>query len=236
MACFTWINAKHTRNIAHCRTSGSTRHPDAFLRMKVLGLLSGGKDSCYNLMHCIANGHEVVALATLVPEEGIGTFYVVIPESILTIAFEPDELDSYLYQSVGTSLVTLIAQAMRLPLYRKTITGKPVHLESTYGSRTKDRSVNGQDKTRIRDGIEGDETEDLDELLHQVKVWLPTRFPLGTAYASASGRLSRSTRHLNGSHLINLPAYANRTRRFPPITRLDVSLLPLAAPRGRARG
>lgn len=40
--------------------------------MKVLGLLSGGKDSCYNLMHCIANGHEVVALATLVPEEGIG--------------------------------------------------------------------------------------------------------------------------------------------------------------------
>lgn len=40
--------------------------------MKVLGLLSGGKDSCYNLMHCIANGHEVVALATLVPEEGVG--------------------------------------------------------------------------------------------------------------------------------------------------------------------
>jgi hypothetical protein len=29
------------------------------IKMKVLGLLSGGKDSCYNLMHCIANGHEV---------------------------------------------------------------------------------------------------------------------------------------------------------------------------------
>lgn len=141
--------------------------------MKVLGLLSGGKDSCYNLMHCIANGHQVVALATLVPEEGIGTSYVMNPESMLTIAFDSDELDSYLYQSVGTSLVTLIAQAMRLPLYRKTITGKPVHLESTYGSRTKDRSANGQDKMGIRDGIEGDETEDLDELLHQVKVWLP---------------------------------------------------------------
>jgi diphthine-ammonia ligase len=83
---------------------------------------------------------------------------------------ESDELDSYLYQSVGTSLVTLIAKAMRLPLYRKTIKGKPVHLESTYGSRTKERSAQGQETTRVRDGIEGDETEDLDELLHEVKV------------------------------------------------------------------
>ncbi|KAJ9126479.1 hypothetical protein QFC24_002222 [Naganishia onofrii] len=119
--------------------------------MKVLGLLSGGKDSCYNLMHCIANGHEVVALATLVPEEGV------------------DELDSYLYQSVGTSLVTLIAKALRLPLYQRTITGKPVHLESTYGSRTKNR---GLDQAK-KDGIDGDETEDLDELLHQVKADFP---------------------------------------------------------------
>jgi diphthine-ammonia ligase len=40
--------------------------------MKVVGLLSGGKDSCYNLCHCVANGHEVVALATLGPPEGKG--------------------------------------------------------------------------------------------------------------------------------------------------------------------
>jgi diphthine-ammonia ligase len=46
--------------------------------MKVLGLLSGGKDSCYNLMHCIANGHEVVALATLVPEEGVGALSILL--------------------------------------------------------------------------------------------------------------------------------------------------------------
>lgn len=77
-----------------------------------------------------------------------------------------DELDSYLYQSVGTSLVTLIAKALRLPLYQKTITGKPVHLDSTYGSRTKDRGSTQNKK----DGIAGDETEDLDELLHRVKV------------------------------------------------------------------
>lgn len=81
-----------------------------------------------------------------------------------------DELDSYLYQSVGTSLVTLIAKAMRLPLYRRTITGKPVHLESTYGSRTKERSEPEREPSGTNDGIEGDETEDLDVLLHQVKV------------------------------------------------------------------
>jgi diphthine-ammonia ligase len=42
--------------------------------MKVVALLSGGKDSCFNMMHCIANGHEIVALATLTPEEGIGNY------------------------------------------------------------------------------------------------------------------------------------------------------------------
>lgn len=40
--------------------------------MKVVGLLSGGKDSCYNLCHCVAQGHEIVALATLAPPEGKG--------------------------------------------------------------------------------------------------------------------------------------------------------------------
>lgn len=39
---------------------------------KVLGLVSGGKDSCFNLLHCVANGHEVVALGTLTPESGTG--------------------------------------------------------------------------------------------------------------------------------------------------------------------
>jgi len=31
--------------------------------------ISGGKDSCFNMMHCIANGHEIVALANLKPSE-----------------------------------------------------------------------------------------------------------------------------------------------------------------------
>lgn len=43
---------------------------------KVIGLVSGGKDSCFNMMHVIANGHEVVALATLTPRPGIGELSV----------------------------------------------------------------------------------------------------------------------------------------------------------------
>lgn len=40
--------------------------------MKVVGLLSGGKDSCFNLCHCVKQGHEVIALASLRPEGGKG--------------------------------------------------------------------------------------------------------------------------------------------------------------------
>jgi len=42
------------------------------IKHKVIGLVSGGKDSTFNLLHCVANGHELVALATLTPEAGIG--------------------------------------------------------------------------------------------------------------------------------------------------------------------
>ena len=53
--------------------------------MQVVGLISGGKDSCYNLMCAVREGHKVAALANLYP-----------PKSSKT-----DELDSYMYQSVG---------------------------------------------------------------------------------------------------------------------------------------
>ena len=46
--------------------------------MKVVALISGGKDSCYNMMHCVANGHQIVALANLKPQsksgKGLKTF------------------------------------------------------------------------------------------------------------------------------------------------------------------
>jgi diphthine-ammonia ligase len=40
--------------------------------MKYVALLSGGKDSCYNLLHCAKNGHDLIAAASLGPESGKG--------------------------------------------------------------------------------------------------------------------------------------------------------------------
>jgi diphthine-ammonia ligase len=35
-------------------------------------LFSGGKDSTYNMIQCVRNGHELVALANLHPKKDIG--------------------------------------------------------------------------------------------------------------------------------------------------------------------
>ncbi|KAK2090470.1 diphthine--ammonia ligase [Saguinus oedipus] len=104
--------------------------------MRVTALISGGKDSCYNMMQCIAAGHQIVALANLrLAENQVGS----------------DELDSYMYQTVGHHAIDLYAEAMALPLYRRTIRGRSLDTRQVY---TK---------------CEGDEIEDLYELLKLVK-------------------------------------------------------------------
>lgn len=65
---------------------------------------------------------------------------------------DADELDSYMYQTVGHQAIDLYAEAMDLPLYRRTIQGTSLETGRNY-SETK-----------------GDEVEDLYELLRQVKV------------------------------------------------------------------
>lgn len=121
--------------------------------MQVVGLLSGGKDSCFNLCHCVAHGHEIVALATLAPPEGTGA-----PPSLT-----PDELDSYMYQTVGHDAVQAVADAMALPLYRAHIRGTPRNQGAVYGARDPAQ----------RDIDARDETEDLYELLKLVKLHHP---------------------------------------------------------------
>ncbi|XP_045918051.1 diphthine--ammonia ligase isoform X3 [Micropterus dolomieu] len=101
-------------------------------KMKVVALISGGKDSCYNMMQCVAAGHQIVALANLRPAH-------------------TDELDSYMYQTVGHQAIELYAEAMDLPLYRRTIQGSSLDTSRNYSE------------------TEGDEVEDLYELLHLVK-------------------------------------------------------------------
>ncbi|NXY70958.1 DPH6 ligase, partial [Glareola pratincola] len=78
---------------------------------------SGGKDSCYNMMQCVAAGHQIVALANLRPAENTG---------------QTDELDSYMYQTVGHHAIDLYADALDLPLYRGFIKGTSVNTGKVY--------------------------------------------------------------------------------------------------------
>ena len=39
--------------------------------MKVIALCSGGKDSTFNMMECVRNGHEIVALINLRPPDSL---------------------------------------------------------------------------------------------------------------------------------------------------------------------
>jgi len=101
--------------------------------MKVIGLLSGGKDSCYNLVQCVAAGHQIVALANLKPLDR-----------------NVDELDSQMYQTVGTSAIEFIAEAMDIPLYVGSISGVSSCTDKDYLP------------------TQGDEVEDLYSLLQRV--------------------------------------------------------------------
>ncbi|XP_065609939.1 diphthine--ammonia ligase isoform X4 [Cyrtonyx montezumae] len=85
--------------------------------MRVVALISGGKDSCYNMMQCVAAGHQVVALANLRPAESTG---------------QTDELDSYMFQTVGHHAIDLYADAMDLPLYRCVIKGTSISTGRVY--------------------------------------------------------------------------------------------------------
>ncbi|XP_076201048.1 diphthine--ammonia ligase isoform X2 [Aptenodytes patagonicus] len=85
--------------------------------MRVVALISGGKDSCYNMMQCVAAGHQIVALANLRPAENTG---------------QTDELDSYMYQTVGHHAIDLYADALDLPLYRGFIKGTSVNTGRVY--------------------------------------------------------------------------------------------------------
>ncbi|KAL0419385.1 UNVERIFIED_CONTAM: Diphthine--ammonia ligase [Sesamum radiatum] len=107
--------------------------------MKVVALVSGGKDSCYAMMKCQEYGHEIVALANLMPVDEA-----------------QDELDSYMYQTVGHQIVVSYAQCMGIPLFRRRIQGSTRHHSLSYNM------------------TPGDEVEDMFILLKEVKRRIPS--------------------------------------------------------------
>nr|POE63577.1 diphthine--ammonia ligase [Quercus suber] len=109
-------------------------------QLKVVALISGGKDSLFSILHCLANGHDVVALANLHPPLSSGEDAV-------------DDLDSFMYQTIGHVVIPLYSHALQLPLYRQEIAGTAVNQSKSYGPSSE----------------EEDETESLQPLLRKVK-------------------------------------------------------------------
>lgn len=114
------------------------------MALNVIALISGGKDSFFSILHCIANGHNIVALANLHPP----------PTSS-----DNDDMNSYMYQTVGHAVIPLYEQALGIPLYRQEIAGTAVNSDRDYASPQAQQ--------------EQDETEDLVPLLRKAMLAHP---------------------------------------------------------------
>ena len=111
--------------------------------LNVVALISGGKDSFFSILHCLSQGHRVIALGNLHPPSKDQDGPV-------------DDMDSYMYQTIGHAVIPLYEKALGLPLYRQEINGTAAN----------------QDKSYHQDGPDGegisDETESLVPLLRKV--------------------------------------------------------------------
>lgn len=114
--------------------------------LQVVALISGGKDSLFSILHCQRNGHKVVALANLHPA----------PEANIS-----EDMDSYMYQTVGHSVVEFYAEALDIPLYRQNISGRAVNTSQIYSNLNRENEH------------DADETESLVPLLRLVKTAHP---------------------------------------------------------------
>lgn len=83
--------------------------------MKVVALVSGGKDSCFNILHCLAQGHELIALANLKPADP-----------------SVQELDSFMFQTVGHDALEFYSECVGVPMFRGDINGKSVNQQLDY--------------------------------------------------------------------------------------------------------
>ncbi|KAF1743342.1 hypothetical protein MXB_3126 [Myxobolus squamalis] len=135
-----------------------------FVPHKFAGLISGGKDSIFSISKLIQCGHDLICLANLYP---IGNL----------------EIDSYMFQSVGSEIVGCLNNIIGVPLYRQPILGTPnsTTLEYNYSH--------------------DDEIEDLFQLLSKVK----KEHPLITAVScGAIGSIYQKNRFKNVCQRLSL--------------------------------
>ena len=125
--------------------------------LQVVALVSGGKDSLFSLLHCLQNGHRVVALANLYPPaRPAGPNHDASSSANTQEEEEEEDMNSFMYQTVGHRVIPLYADALGLPLYRREISGSAIQTGRYYD--TSSSSLQRHD-----------EAEDLFELLQDVR-------------------------------------------------------------------
>lgn len=129
--------------------------------LKVIALISGGKDSFFSMLHCTSQGHEIVALANLHP------------------AGDENDTDSFMYQTVGHNVIPLYAEAFELPLHRAPILGKNAVKLRDYAVQV------------VADGNDVDETESLMPLLKKVMLRHPEANAVSTGAILSSYQRTR---------------------------------------------
>ncbi|KAJ5811881.1 hypothetical protein N7474_008182 [Penicillium riverlandense] len=138
--------------------------------LNVIALISGGKDSLYSLLHCIRNGHRIVALANLYPEakKNPDSQHASETKEEATTKEQEEEtedIDSFMYQTIGHSVIPLYEPALGIPLYRAPITGDAVDTARIYRHDAADQAA----ETSSLQDQEEDETESLVPLLRRIK-------------------------------------------------------------------
>lgn len=132
--------------------------------LNVIALISGGKDSLYSILHCIRNGHKVVALANLYPEPSPSTSAKTDNDNGTEDGDEEEDIDSFMYQTIGHSIIPLYEEALGIPLYREAIKGNAVDTSRIYkNTSTTDTTPPDATNTDV------DETESLIPLLSRIK-------------------------------------------------------------------
>jgi diphthine-ammonia ligase len=156
--------------------------------MKVVCLLSGGKDSMLNMAKLIDLGHQVIALATISPTKAEQS-QLVESEGYRYSVGETEEVDSFVYQSIGTEMVPVIARALgaQYPLYTLHIpprTATPLNTAMMYDTAATRESAD-----------EVDEVEYLYQLLWRIKQDFPELQAVG------SGAIQSNYQRLRFEHV-----------------------------------
>ncbi|EZF76649.1 hypothetical protein H105_02005 [Trichophyton soudanense CBS 452.61] len=161
-------------------------------QLNVIALISGGKDSLYTILHCMKNGHRVVALANLYPPPRLGQEK---GKGSLGSEEEDKDLDSYMYQTIGYSVIPLYEEALEIPLFRQEIRGRAVNTSRDYHHQA----------STGRTEQEKDETESIYHLLQQV---LKARPEVNAVCAGAVLSTYQRTRIENVALRLNLTPLA----------------------------